>query len=44
VCQTIAAGSDNLLRALWTNTDGKAALWVVGADGNLTFNHSYGPY
>lgn len=40
----IAVAADNQLRALWTNRDGTAALWVVGNSGALEVNNTYGPY
>ena len=41
----IAVGGDNKLRALWTNTDGRAALWTVSpSNGGFESNRSYGPF
>jgi len=40
----VAAGSDQVPRILWTNTDGRAALWSVNPS-NGSFTHAdYGPY
>ncbi len=39
----VAAGSDGVVRVLWTRTDGQMSLWKVRSDGS--FDHSeYGPY
>ena len=40
----IATGSDNKLRMLWTNRDGRASFWVLRADGSLEFGRDYGPF
>jgi len=39
-----AVGADNKMRALWSHADGRAALWMVAANGNLELNQTYGPY
>lgn len=42
--QSLFVGSDNVPHLLWTNPDGRAALWNVAADGTFTTVGVYGPY
>jgi len=38
----LAEGPDRLLHILWNNTDGRASLWSVNADGSHITLGTYG--
>jgi len=40
----LAEGPDGVLHILWNNTDRRASLWNVGADGRFTTRGTYGPF
>ena len=40
----LATGPDNVSRLLWTNPDGHAALWLLGASGSASSVAGFGPY
>jgi glucose/arabinose dehydrogenase len=42
--RALALGNDGKMRALWTDTQGNASFWLVGADGALEANYPGGPY
>jgi hypothetical protein len=40
----ISAGSDGVLRLLWDNTNGAAALWILNNSGVFQAAGTYGPF
>ena len=44
VATALTTGPDNVSRLLWNNTDGKAALWTLGATGSPSAIFGFGPY
>ena len=44
VAASESVGGDNWQRALWTNTNGTAALWLLDPSGQYVSQQNYGPY
>jgi hypothetical protein len=41
---SVSLGPDGNTHLLWDRTDGSAAFWTMGANGNIIINNAYGPF